>query len=76
MSRTHRNLEGMHRGALRFPQTTKEIRQLDAIVNDPELKDYPVSGLNHMKSREHNLPTSWADQVVSGYYQEDYKEVY
>ncbi|NDB82636.1 MAG: hypothetical protein EB127_07835 [Alphaproteobacteria bacterium] len=73
MSRTRRNLEGMHRGALRFPQTTKEIRQLDAIVNDPELKDYPVSGLNHMKSREHNLPTAWDDRVVSGYEQMDYK---
>ena len=63
----------MHRGALRFPHTTKEIRQLDAIVNDPELKDYPVSGLNHMKSREHNLPTAWDDRVVSGYEQMDYK---
>jgi len=73
MTRTHRNLEGMHRGGLRFPQTTKEIRQLDAIVNDPELKDYPVSGLNHMKSREHNLPTAWDDRVVSGYEQMDYK---
>jgi hypothetical protein len=73
MTRTRRNLEGMHRGALRFPHTTKEIRQLDAIVNDPELKDYPVSGLNHMKSREHNLPTAWDDRVVSGYEQMDYK---
>jgi len=73
MTRTHRNLEGMNRGGLRFPQTTKEIRQLDAIVNDPELKDYPVSGLNHMKSREHNLPTAWDDRVVSGYEQMDYK---
>jgi len=73
MTRTHRNLEGMHRGALRFPHTTKEIRKLDAIVNDPELKDYPVSGLNHMKSREHNLPTAWDDRVVSGYEQMDYK---
>lgn len=73
MSRTHRNLEGIHRFAYRYPQTTKEIKQLDAIVNDPELKDYPVSGLNHMKSREHNLPTAWDDRVVSGYEQMDYK---
>ena len=73
MSRTHRNLEGIYRFAFRYPQTTNEIKQLDAIVNDPELKEYPVSGLNHMKSREHNLPTAWDDRVVSGYEQMDYK---
>jgi hypothetical protein len=73
MARTRRNIEYIHSGALRFPHTTQEIRQLDAVINDPELKEYPLSGLNHMKSREHNLPTAWDDQVVSGYYQEDYK---
>jgi hypothetical protein len=73
MARTRRNIEYIHSGALRFPHTTQEIRQLDAVINDPELEEYPLSGLNRMKSREHNLPTAWDDQVVSGYYQEDYK---
>jgi len=73
MSRTNRNLEGMHSGALRFPHTFNEIRQLDGILHEEDLDDFPVSKVNHMKAREHNLPTSWTDQVVSGYYQEDYE---
>jgi hypothetical protein len=73
MSRTNRNLEGMHRGALRFPHTFNEIKQLDAILHEEDLEGLPVSGLNHMKAREHQLPTAWDDRVVSGYYQEDYE---
>ena len=73
MSRTNRNLEGMHKGALRFPHTFNEIRQLDGILHEEDLEDLTVSKVNHMKAREHNLPTAWADQVVSGYYQEDYE---
>jgi len=73
MSRTNRNLEGMHSGALRFPHTFNEIRQLDGILHEEDLDDFPVSKVNHMKAREHNLPTAWTDQVVSGYYQEDYE---
>jgi hypothetical protein len=74
MSRTNRNLEGMHKGALRFPHTFNEIRQLDGILQEEELKEYPLSGFNHLKAREHQLPTSWDDIVVSGYYQEDYQK--
>lgn len=73
MSRTNRNLEGMHHYAFRFPHTFNEIKQLDGILHEEDLEGLPVSGVNHMKSREHSLPTSWADQVVSAYYQQDFK---
>ena len=69
MSRTNRNLEGMHSGALRFPHTFNEIRQLDGILHEEDLEGLPVSGLNHMKSREHTLPTSWNDITISAYYE-------
>lgn len=74
MSRTNRNLEGMHSGALRLPHTFNEIRQLDGILHEEDLQGLPVSKVNHMKARENNLPTAWSDNVVSGYYQEDYEK--
>jgi hypothetical protein len=73
MARTYRNLEGMHRGALRYPHTFNEIRQLDGILHEEDLEGLPISKLNHIKSRENHLPTAWDDKVVSGYFQEDYK---
>jgi hypothetical protein len=73
MSRTNRNIEWMHSGALRFPKTFNEISQLDGILHEEDLEGLPVSGLNHLKARENNLPTAWDDNVVSGYRQEDYK---
>ena len=73
MSRTNRNLDGMHRYAFRYPKTENERSQLDTILHDEELMNFPVSKVNHMKSREHNLPSAWDDRVVSAYYQQDYK---
>ena len=73
MSRTIRNLDGMHRYALRYPKTENERSQLDTILHDEELMNYPVSKVNHMRAREHNLPSAWDDRVVSAYYQQDYK---
>jgi hypothetical protein len=73
MSRTFRNTDGMHRAALRFPHTFSEIRQLDGILHEEDLEGLPISGLNHIKAREHNLPTAWSDKVVSAYYEEDFK---
>ena len=43
MSRTYRNLEGMHRGAIRFPHTFNEIRNLSAIMTDEDLDDFDLS---------------------------------
>jgi hypothetical protein len=65
MARTRRNLEGMHRGAYRFPHTFNEIRQLDKILHEEDLEYFSVSGINRMRAREHNLPTAWDDNVVS-----------
>ena len=73
MSRTNRNLDGMHRYALRYPKTENERSQLDTILHDEELMNFPVSKVNHMRAREHNLPSAWDDRVVSAYYQQDYK---
>jgi len=73
MSRTYRNLEGMHRGALRFPQTYNEIRNLSAVMLDDDFEEYDLSKRNRISSRFHSVPTAWDDQVVSGYYQMDYK---
>lgn len=72
MSRTYRNLEGMSHCALRRPRTFNEIRQLDGILYDEDLNEYNVSGMNHIRSREHQLPTHWDDIIVSGYYQQDW----
>ena len=74
MSRTNRNVEHIHSGALRHPHTFNEIRQLDGILQEEELEEYPLSGFNHLKARENELPTAWDDQVVSGHYQEDYQK--
>jgi hypothetical protein len=74
MSRTHRNIEHIHHYAFRFPKTENERKQLNGILHDEEFLEFPVSGLNHMKKREKNLPSSWNDEIVSAYYQEDFNE--
>ena len=73
MSRTYRATEGMHRYSIRYPHTFSEIRKLDGLLHEEDLEGLPFSGLNHIKAREHNLPTSWDDKVASAYYQEDYR---
>jgi hypothetical protein len=69
MSHTFRRTEGWHSGALRFPKTENERKQLDGILHDPELLELPVSGLNHMRAREHQLPSAWDDITISAYYE-------
>jgi hypothetical protein len=39
------------------------------MLHDPELLELPISGLNHMKAREHELPSAWDDKVISAYYE-------
>ena len=65
MSKTYRNLKGMHSCAYRFPHTFNEIRQLDGILDNEDLMNFPISGFNHIKAREGKLPTAWDDKVVS-----------
>jgi hypothetical protein len=74
MSRTHRNVDNIHRHAFRFPKTENERKQLNGILHDEEFLKFPVSGFNHMKKRENHLPSSWNDEIVSAYYQEDFNE--
>jgi hypothetical protein len=69
MSRTHRNTEGWHSGAFRHPHTENERKQLDGVLHDPELLELPVSGLNHLRAREHQLPSAWDDVTISAYYE-------
>ena len=73
MARTFRQMEGWNSGALRFPKTFNEIRQLDGVLHEEDLEGLPISGLNHMKSRENQLPTCWNDQVISAYYETDFE---
>lgn len=69
MSRTFRNAEGSYHYYLRHPKTHNELSKLDEILHDVELMDYPISGINHLKSREHSLPSAWDDRVESAYYE-------
>ena len=71
MARTFRKTEGRHSGAFRFPHTENERKQLEGVLHDPELMELPVSGLNHMKAREHNLPSAWDDRVISAFYEKE-----
>jgi hypothetical protein len=73
MSRTNRNIEYIHSGAIRYPHTENERKQLDGIVHDVELElDYKISGLNHIKARESKLPSAWDDKIVSAYYETEH----
>jgi hypothetical protein len=74
MSRTNRNVEHIHSGALRFPHTFNEIRQLDGILHEEDLEGLPVSKVNHMNAKKNQLPTSWNDAVVSAWYETDYQK--
>lgn len=73
MSRTFRKTNGAHKNGLRYPHTFNEIKGIDAILNDEEIYDYPISGLNHMRKREKNLPTAWDDNIVSAFWENDHK---
>jgi hypothetical protein len=73
MARTYRNLEGIHKCALRKPKTANERKHIIGLINDNYVEGYEISGLNHLHHRLANCPTAWDDQVISGYYQQDYK---
>lgn len=74
MSRTYRK-DSYHPAALRHPRTTNEKSQLEEILTDPELGEYPVDKKNRMQSRKGEsgkLPTAYDDIVVSAYYENDH----
>ena len=76
MTRTNRNLP-VNRYPLRKPRSHNEKSQLEDILNNPELKDLPVSKVNRMMSRRGEsgrLPDAWDDLTVSAYYQMDWRQ--
>lgn len=46
-------------------------KQLNSVATDPEIKDYPASGFNRVKSM--NPPSSWDDIRISASYELDYR---
>ena len=46
-------------------------KQLDSLRNDPEIQDYPVSGLN--RARSMSPPSDWDDIKLSASYELDYR---
>ncbi len=73
MSRTFRK-KHYNSCALRHPKTSNEIRQLKTLIDDLKDCDYSISGMNHLHHRLSKVPTAWDDQVVSAYYEMDYKD--
>ena len=73
MTRTHRNLP-YDGSPIRKIRSKNEKSQLEDILNNPELKDLPVSKVNRMMSRRGEsgrLPDAWDDLRVSAYYEMD-----
>ena len=63
MSRTHRSSTHW-KYPHRHPKTFNEIK---ANADDYRDSEYPVS------IRKRDIPTAWDDQVISSYYEQDYK---
>ena len=73
MTRTNRNLP-YDGSPMRKIRSKNEKSQLENILNNPELKDLPVSKVNRMMSRRGEsgrLPDAWDDLTVSAYYEMD-----
>lgn len=60
MSRTCRR---KHYSYFRHPQIENERSQLDEILHDPDLADYPVAKMNRMSTRRSSkgLPSEYDD---------------
>ena len=70
VTRTNRNVP--NRYPLRNLRSHNEKSHLDWILNDPELKNLPVSKMNRMRTRHGRsgaLPDPWDDYVISAYYE-------
>jgi hypothetical protein len=67
MARTYRNRP--ENKFYRHPRTRNEIRQIDAIMNDPELKEYNLAKPNRLNRY---IPDVYDDIVISACFQEDF----
>jgi hypothetical protein len=70
MSHTNRKLSYGF-SCYRHPKTYNERRQIDALLNDRELLEFPLSKKNRLNRRK-AIPTSWDDVVCSAYYETDF----
>ena len=68
MSRTYRSTDHKY---YRHPKTFNEIKQIDAIHNDPELEEYPLSKTNRMNRK---IPDVYDDIPVSAFDEQNFKE--
>ena len=76
VTRTHRKLP-YDGSPMRKIRSKNEKSQLEDILNNPELKDLPVSKVNRMRSRRGEsgrLPDAWDDLAVSAYYEMDWRQ--
>jgi hypothetical protein len=58
----------------RYPKSTNEKSKLNEILNDPELKDFPLTKRNRMQSRggkSGELPTAY-DDIFPTYISKEY----
>ena len=65
MSRTHRS-PTYWKYPHRHPRTLNELKQVQ-VTNDYYDSQHSVS------IRKRDIPTAWDDQVISAYYEQDYK---
>ncbi len=73
MSRTYRNIPNKKKGCggfYRQPKTHSHRKQLEGILTDDELFDYPVSKLNRIEGTY--LPSNYDDIPVSAWDEIDY----
>lgn len=73
MAHTNRNTPAAGIGVFRHPHTLNELKQIDGILADDRVYNTKVSGLNHMRKRKVELPTSWEDIPATSLYQEDHR---
>jgi hypothetical protein len=68
MSRTYRNTK--YSGYYRNPKTFNEVKQIDAIQNDPEMEEYPLGKPNRMNRK---IPNAWDDIPVAAQDEQDFE---
>ena len=54
-----------------------EKSQLEGILNDPDLKELPMSKVNRMRSRRGEsgkLPDAWDDILISAFYETNWRQ--
>ena len=70
MSRTYRNVD--RNGYYRRFKTLNEIRMIEAIQTDPELKDYTIGKINRLNRY---IPNAWDDVPIAALNESDYEVV-